>query len=304
MAISNIDQLAEERFKLLLADARYQQKDPFGLYPQRFIQAIRLFLPLYKDYFRVRVYQSENIPSYPVMTVSNHSGQLPFDGVMLIISHLLHSPRPIIMRSMAERFLMSLPFLGKLAAETGAILGDRKNCRFVLERKESVLIFPEGVRGISKSTHEFYQLKNFSLGFIRLALTYQVPILPVAIIGAEENYPYVIQLPFLARLFNVPAIPLTPFFPLLGPLGMIPMPSPIDIYYGKPITLPTHIPADAPEHIMRPLAQTIQDQIQEMIIIGRKNQRPMFDDELKNNVKEYYQKLKERWILIKNFLQK
>lgn len=291
----------EKRLSTILDDPRYAN-DPFGLSPQRFAQVFRFLVPLYDEYFRVRTFGQENIPNHKLMLVSNHSGQLPFDGIMLTMSYFLHAPSPHIPRGMAERFLMKLPFLGKLTSETGGILGDRKNCNFVLSRNETVMVFPEGVRGISKSTSEFYQLKSFSLGFIRLCLQFKTPIVPVAIVGAEEIYPWVMQFPWLAKLFKLPSFPVTPLFPFTGLMGVIPFPSPIDIYYGAPIELDYSISPESPDHVLKPVAEKIQKQIQNMLNHGKKNKREMIDEELKGNLKNYYNIFRQRLVLIKQFL--
>lgn len=298
----HIDQTEmDKRLSQILDDPRYIN-DPFGLSPNRFAQVYRFLVPFYEEYFRVRTFGQENIPDQKLMLVSNHSGQLPFDGIMLTMSYFLHAPSPHIPRGMAERFLMKLPFLGKLTSETGGILGDRKNCHFVLSRNETVMVFPEGVRGISKSTSEFYNLKSFSLGFIRLCLQFKTPIVPVAIVGAEEIYPWVMQLPWLAKLFQLPSFPITPFFPFTGLMGLVPLPSPIDIYYGPVIELDYNISSESPDHILKPIAEKIQKQIQHMVNQGKKNKREMLDEELKSNVKNYYNIFRQRLVLIKQFL--
>lgn len=295
------EKIMDERLSLIEQDSRYLN-DPFGLSPQRFAQVFRILTLLYDEYFRVRTFGQENIPDRDLMLVSNHSGQLPFDGIMLTMSYFLHAPAPIIPRGMAERFLMRLPFLGKLTAETGGILGDRKNCQYVLNQKETVMVFPEGTRGINKSTKDFYQLKSFSLGFLRLCLQFKTPITPVAIVGAEELYPLVMQAPWIAKLLKIPSLPLTPLFPLTGLFGLIPLPAPIDIYYGQTIEINSRYSAEDPDHILKPELERIQKIIQEMVNLGLKNKRTIMDDELKNNIKGYYDKFKQRLHLIKEFL--
>lgn len=295
------EKVMDERLRQIEEDERYIH-DPFGFSPKRFAQVFRILCPLYDEYFRVRTFGQENIPHQALMLVSNHSGQLPFDGIMLTMSYFMHSPKAVIPRGMAERFLMRLPFLGKLTAETGGILGDRKNCQFVLNQQETVMVFPEGTRGINKSTKDFYHLKSFSLGFLRLCLQFNTPIVPVAIVGAEELYPFVTQAPWLAKILNIPSLPLTPFFPLTGLFGMIPLPAPIDIYYGEPISIDKKYSANDPDHILRPEVDRVQSIIQKMVNQGLKNKRSIVDDELKTNVKGYYENFRQRLFLIKEFL--
>lgn len=295
------EKIMDERLHLIEQDKRYTQ-DPFGLSPQRFAQVYRILSPLYDEYFRVQTFGQENIPDQALMLVSNHSGQLPFDGIMLTMSYFLHAPSPTIPRGMAERFLMRLPFLGKLTAETGGILGDRKNCQYVLNQKETVMVFPEGTRGINKSTKEFYKLKSFSLGFLRLCLQFKTPIVPVAIIGAEELYPLVMQMPWLAKILKIPSLPITPLFPLAGLMGLIPLPAPIDIYYGEPITVNAKYSVNDPDHVLRVEVERIQSIIQKMVNLGLKNKRTIIDDEFKNNIKNYYENFRQRLALVKEFL--
>ncbi|MDH4467575.1 MAG: lysophospholipid acyltransferase family protein [Bacteriovoracaceae bacterium] len=251
--------------------------DPFGLDVDKFANTFRLLLPLYEHYFNVRVFGAENIQKINSnrMFVSNHTGQLPIDGLLLAMATFLHStPRPIILRGMGERFLMGLPFLGKFSMENGVILGDRKNCEICMKRGENVLTFPEGVRGISKSTPDFYRMQKFSLGFLRMALHHKTPIQPVVVIGAEEMYPLVWQAPKIAKMLGFPSFPLTPFFPWFGPMGMIPLPSPVDIYFLPPMELPDgHHAAQTDEELM-PFVVNLHKMMQNAIDAGRKEQRP------------------------------
>ena len=119
---------------------------------------------------------------------------------------------------MGEYWIPRLPFLGTAAARGGAMVGTPDNCRHMLENEECVMVFPEGVRGISKPWRERYRLRRFGLGFMRLALEARAPIVPVGIVGSEEQQPGLANLPRLARLLGMPAFPITPTFPWLGPL--------------------------------------------------------------------------------------
>jgi 1-acyl-sn-glycerol-3-phosphate acyltransferase len=179
---------------------------------------------------------------------------------------------------MIERFMMKLPFIGKMALESGAVLGDRQNCQNLLKAGESVLVFPEGVRGVSKSTHQFYHLQKFTRGFLRLALSTGTPIIPISVVGAEEFYPFVYQAKSLAKLLKLPALPISPFFPLLGPLGAIPLPSPVDIYVHDAYQLPTNVSAEAQDKILDEHIYKIQRVIQEGINKGLQNKRSYIDN--------------------------
>jgi 1-acyl-sn-glycerol-3-phosphate acyltransferase len=172
-----------------------------------------------------------------VLVVANHAGQLPFDGMMLATALLLEAEPPRIARGMGEYWIPRLPFVGTAAARGGAMVGTPENCRHMLENDECVMVFPEGVRGMNKPFRERYRLQRFGQGFARLALEAGAPIVPVGIVGSEEQQPGLANLPRLARLFGMPAFPLTPTFPWLGPLGLLPLPVKYRIHFGEPIEL-------------------------------------------------------------------
>ncbi len=244
-------------------------KDPWGFDLNTCKQAVKLMWPLYRKYFKVRVFGAENVENKPYMITSNHTGQVPVDAMLITLAFLLDVYPPRMTRGMVERFLAGLPFLGSLTAQTGSILGDRANAEYLLQNGESLLVFPEGVRGISKSTQNFYQLQSFTKGFFRIALKAQRDILPVAVIGAEEMFPFVYQAKYIAKLFGLPALPVS--------LNYLPLPSPIDIYIGKPYAIPKDLSPEASdkdisEHIIR-----IETKIKRMIAVGIKERRAFFD---------------------------
>jgi 1-acyl-sn-glycerol-3-phosphate acyltransferase len=293
------DLTLEERFKLF--ELYYSSRqDPWGLKTDTVIQTVKYILPIYEKYFKVRLHGLENIPADdPFVAVSNHTGQIPIDGVMICMSFFLEPPKPVFLRSMVERFLVKLPFLGTFAAENGAILGDRRNCEFLLRQGESILVFPEGVRGISKPTKKYYQTQNFSQGFFRLAIKNRSKVLPIAVVGAEEMYPWVVQLPRIAKLLNTPALPLplTSFF--LGPLSLLPLPSPIDIYIGEEFDYPKTLNPQAPSEQLAPYVKDIQRQVQVLIDQGLKNRRKMISPKLKQETIKEFEKNKTeliKWI--------
>lgn len=251
-------------------EKRYSDySDPWGLDLNVCKTMAKVVYPLYKSYFKVRVHGAEKIQNEPYLVVSNHSGQIPIDGVLITMAFLLETENPRILRGMVERFLAGMPYLGSLVAKGGSILGDRRNCQYLIEKGESILVFPEGVKGISKNTSEYYQIKNFTHGFYRIALEKQTPILPICVIGAEEFYPYVYQFRPLAKLLGIPAFPLSPS--LL--IGGLPMPSPIDIFIGDPITPPGHLSSEAPEADIADSIAEIEDTIRSMISEGLEHRR-------------------------------
>lgn len=263
---------AAEIFAFL--DQRYARAaDPWGLERETIKASLKILWPLYRHYFQVRLFGAEKVLDRPVMLVANHTGQIAMDGVLLYCAFLTQVQPPRVMRAMVERFVTRLPFMGSLFAQGGAVLGDRQNCQYLIEHGESLMVFPEGVRGIAKNTRDFYKVQAFSKGFYRMALIQHTPIIPCAIIGCEEMYPYVYQPRDLARRLGIPALPLSASF-LMGPLGLLPLPSPVDIVLGDPILPPAELDADAPDKAIEDQVAAIQATIQGLVRQGLKTRRP------------------------------
>lgn len=187
---------------------------------------------LHRTYFRTEVFGIENVPAAGRgLLVSNHSGQLPFDGVVLNCACFLDATPPRVARSMFEHFVPSVPFVSYLFNRWGQITGTPDNCRRLLEQEELVLAFPEGARGISKPFSKRYQLQDFGLGFMRLAIQTNTPIIPVAVVGAEEQAP-AFNLAPLAKLLGTPAFPVVPYPPFLP---LLPLPVKYRVYFGPPL---------------------------------------------------------------------
>jgi len=166
--------------------------------------------------------------------VSNHSGTIPMDGLMTMVS--MHDATGRFLRPLGADLVFNLPFVGTMARKGGATLACGEDAERMLRDGELVGVWPEGFKGIGKPYSERYKLQRFGRGgFVSAALRTGVPIIPVSVVGAEEIYPLVGNVPFLARLLGVPYIPITPFFPLLGPLGLVPLPSKWIIEFGEPI---------------------------------------------------------------------
>jgi 1-acyl-sn-glycerol-3-phosphate acyltransferase len=209
--------------------------DPYGLSPDVVRRTSLAAALLYRHYFRVQTSQVENVPAGRVLVIANHAGQLPFDAAMLAMALLLEAEPPRIARGMGEYWIPRLPWVSVLAARTGAVVGHPRNCVRMLEGGECVLAFPEGVGGMNKLFSQRYRLQRFGLGFMRLALETHTPILPVGIVGSEEQQPAFANLKGLARLLGMPAFPVTLGFPWLGPAGLLPLPVRYHLHFGEPL---------------------------------------------------------------------
>jgi 1-acyl-sn-glycerol-3-phosphate acyltransferase len=204
--------------------------DPYGLDLEYVVAAAAPFLWLYKKYFRVQLSGIDAVPADgPVLVVSNHSGQLPFDAAMIGIGLLADKDPPRVVRAMIERWVPTLPFVSTFMSRCGQIVGTPENCRRLLAAGEALLVFPEGVRGLNKPFRERYRLQRFGLGFMRLALEAGAPIVPCGVVGAEEQAPALVDVKPLARLLGFPAFPLTP---TILPL---PLPARYHIRFGEPM---------------------------------------------------------------------
>jgi 1-acyl-sn-glycerol-3-phosphate acyltransferase len=248
--------------------------DPYGL---RLESARRMALPvavLYRRYFRVETIDIDRVPEGRVLLIANHAGQLPFDGAMLSMAMLLEAEPPRICRSMGEYFIPRLPWLGVAMVRMGAMVGTPENCVHMLENEECVLVFPEGARGMNKPYRERYRLQRMGLGFMRLALETSTPIVPVAIVGSDDQQPGLANLMGVARLLGLPSFPITFTFPLLGPLGMLPLPVKYRIYFGEPL----HFEGDASDDdaAIQERVDVVKDAIEAMLAKGVRERKGIF----------------------------
>jgi 1-acyl-sn-glycerol-3-phosphate acyltransferase len=203
--------------------------DSFGFDPEFALSVMAPFAWLYRRYFRVETHGVEKVPRGRALLVGNHAGQIPIDAAMVGVALLLEGSPPRIVRTMTEKWAASLPYISTIFARSGQIVGTPENCRRLLAEGEAVLVFPEGVRGISKLWPQRYQLQDFGLGFMRLALETDTPIVPVAIIGSEEQAPALLNLKSVGKLIGFPALPVT----LTG--LPFPLPTKYRMYFGDPL---------------------------------------------------------------------
>ncbi len=233
----------EEKIAAALAFLRRRltgdyEVDEFG-FDRELTETVLLALvrPLYRRWFRVEVRGIENIPDTGgALLVANHSGAVALDSVMTQVAvHDTH-PQHRFLRMLGADLVFSTPFVGEIARKGGATLAANADAERLLSAGEVVGVWPEGFKGIGKPFSERYKLQRFGRGgFVSAALRTRTPIVPCAIVGAEETYPILGNIPTLARLLGLPYFPVTPTFPLLGLLGAIPLPSKWLIEFGTPV---------------------------------------------------------------------
>jgi 1-acyl-sn-glycerol-3-phosphate acyltransferase len=210
--------------------------DPFGLDPEFGRSMLLSMAFVYRYWFRVDARGVDNVPDGRVLLIGNHAGNtFAWDGAMLATALFLAGDPPRIARGMAEYFLPTIPFFNVYMQRFGSIVGTPENCTQLLERDEAIMVFPEGQRGFVKTYGQRYKLQRFGLGFMRLALQTNTPIVPIGIVGSEEQSPGLANLRSVGRLIGSPAFPITLTFPLLGPAGFIPFPVKYFIEFGKPL---------------------------------------------------------------------
>jgi 1-acyl-sn-glycerol-3-phosphate acyltransferase len=220
--------------------------------------------PVYDKWFRVETRGLDNVPDTGgALIVANHSGTIPVDAVMASLAVHDHHPAHRHLRLLGADLVFTMPVMAPLARKSGQTLACNADAERLLSSGELVGVFPEGFKGVGKPFSERYKLQRFGRGgFVSAALRTGTPIIPVSIVGAEEIYPLIGNSKTLARLFGLPYVPITPFFPWLGPLGAIPLPSKWIIEFGEPIET-AHLGAAAADDPM--LVFNLTDQVRETI---------------------------------------
>lgn len=255
---------------LELGGAEY---DPWGFHPRDGKLVYSLAHLIYR-YFRPLVSGAENIPAGRVLIVPNHSGQLPFDGIAVAVAALLEADPPRLLRPMAERWVPSLPYVNVAFSRAGVVLGDPVNCRNLLEADQAVLVFPEGARGSGKTWSHRYRLEPFGRGFMRLALQTRSPIVPVAVVGAEEAIISIYNAKGLARLIGAPYFPVPALLPLLGPLAYLPLPTRFHVAFGEPMHFDG--PFDDEDEAIEVKVRRVMERIESMIADGLRQRQSIF----------------------------
>jgi len=212
--------------------------DPFGLDAALRARALPALRFMFERYWRTEVSGLERLPPGRALVVANHSGAVPADAFMMATALELHAGRPL--RVLYDKFVDALPFVGDVYRRLGGVTASLPNAERLLQRGELVGLFPEGIAGVEKRCTERYRLRPFKTGAARLSIRTNSPVVPVAIVGAEEAYPVVARLYRAGRLVGIPWIPVTPTFPLCGIAGAVPLPTKWIMHFGAPIPPPSH----------------------------------------------------------------
>lgn len=274
-ALRSLDaELAERLAKAPLQLNEYGY-DPYGFHPEA---ARTMMLPAamgYRYWFRVENHGIERVPPGRVLLIGNHSGQVGYDGMMLAMSMLLEAEPPRLCRGMAEYFFWRTPWLGIGASRAGSMAGTPENCVAMLEDGECVMVFPEGARGANKPWSRRYQLERFGQGFMRLALETDTPIVPVGIVGSEEQQPGLANLTGVAARLGLPSLPVTVTFPWLGPLGIaFALPVKYHVHFGEPL----HFEGDFHDEdvVIQKKVDVVCDAIADLLARGLEERQSIF----------------------------
>lgn len=247
---------------------RSEEVDDFGFDPVYEQRVMPIFNFLYERYFRVECRGVENIPAEGrCLVVGNHSGTIPYDGAMLKVAVKREHPKSRDVRWLAEDFIFHFPFLGSFSNRVGAVRACQENAERLLRQEALVAVFPEGIKGIGKLFKDRYKLQRFGRGgFIKLCLRTNTPVVPVAVVGAEETHPMLMRIQSLADMLGLPYVPVTPTFPWLGPLGLLPAPTKWKIVFGEPQSFEGYGPEAADDEILvGELAERVRGTIQGMV---------------------------------------
>jgi 1-acyl-sn-glycerol-3-phosphate acyltransferase len=242
--------------------------DEFGRDPV-FADTLRpLFEFLYSIWWRVEAAGMEHVPDQgPAIVVANHSGVLPYDGAMVKLAIRHHHPARRECRMLMLDMFALLPVLAPALTKHGEIRASSENALRALRKGELVGVFPEGVKGVGKHFSDRYKLARFGRGgFVRVALRTGAPLVPCAVVGAEEIHPVLARADWVGRPFGLPYFPLTPTFPWLGLLGVVPLPSKWSIEFADAVSTAEYGPEAAEDALLvNKLAQDVRDTVQQMI---------------------------------------
>lgn len=264
--VAETEREVRERVERTPMDLNGYGYDPWGFQTESAIRGLVVSTLLYRHYFRVETRGIENVPAGRVLLIANHAGQIAIDAVMIGTATLLEAEPPRIVRGMGEYWLPRLPFLNVAMVRAGSVVGTPKNCVDLLASGQAVIAFPEGVRGMNKAFRQRYSLQEFGLGFLRLALETDTPIVPIAVVGSEEQAPSLGNLRSLAHFLGMPAFPL-----LLTP---VPLPSRYSIEFGPAMRFEGN-PHDE-DRVVGAMVEQVKGRIRGMIEDGLRRRTGIF----------------------------
>ncbi|WP_445149145.1 lysophospholipid acyltransferase family protein [Baekduia sp. Peel2402] len=242
-------------------------EDEWGFDPEFAAALEPLTSFLYDKWWRVTATGTEHVPAQGrALVVANHAGVLPWDASMMTVAlrrgGIERDPRFLVLD-----WAFGLPWASVAIRRNGGVPASPYNALRLLRQDHLVMVFPEGAKGVGKPWSERYRLQRFGRGgFVELALRTGAPIIPCAVVGSEEIYPKLGEIPGVARLLGAPYFPITPTFPLLGPFGTIPLPSRWRIAYGEPIDLSGLGPDAADDRAtVLEIAEDVRERIQGMV---------------------------------------
>lgn len=255
------------------------ETDEWG-FDQEVLQIVEPLIEfMYSKYWRVQVDGIENIPDEGrAMLICNHSGQLPWDGVMVSAAVYKEHPYQRLVRNLYATWFPTLPFISDFLTKMGQVVANEENGERLLEQEELISVFPEGYKGVGKLFKERYRLARFGRGgFVRMALKTGAPMIPVSIVGAEETYISLAKSPTIARMIGFPYFPISPTWPWLGPVGFVPLPTKWFIEFGEPISVDTYGPQAVDNLVLvSQLTDQVRNIIQSMIYQRLAQRRSVF----------------------------
>lgn len=255
----------EEYIKLFPSNVSASGYDPWGFNLSGVRNTIGVAKLLYEKYFRVEAFGLENIPKEGrCLVIGNHSGQLPIDGLLVGYALLTNPHAPRAAKAMMERFLPTVPFIGNWLNSVGAVIGDPVNCERMLDMDETIIVFPEGVRGSGKLFKQRYKLQRFGHGFMHLAMKHKAPIIPVGIVGCEESIISFADMKPLAKLLGIP------YAPLVIPLVF---PTKVYLHFGKPMYFENDVHT---EHEVQERVNLVKAEINNLIQAGLSERKSIF----------------------------
>jgi 1-acyl-sn-glycerol-3-phosphate acyltransferase len=236
---------------------------------------------LYHYWWRVQTVGLERVPERGgvILAVNRSGALLPYESIMLRHALIVDHPAHRVGRPLLDDWMMHLPLIGRALAGEGAVRANAKNARRLLARDEPVIVYPEGEQAVAKSFRERYRLARFERGgFARLAIETRTPIVPVAVIGAEEIHPVIARLDRAGQFIGLPTLPLTPTFPLLGLAGLVPLPTKWTLLVGEPLDVAKrHTRDDAGDaKAVARLSDQVRERLQALVLEGLRRRRSIF----------------------------